>query len=347
MNTEIEQCLNRLETAVTSFEKSSLKTKNIDRPMFDNGNQKNKDLNQFVKYGEKSLSSNDGRGNLVLRKPQVSEITRNTTTPTMFREIAGQTITQTDNFEMVIECGNTDAGWAQESNLNDPTNLSDLKKLNITTHEMYARVQISQRLLDDSEVDLENWLMDSIQDKFSTLEEDAFINGDGINKPMGFLSYGRAHKAEWGKFEDFKTGKNGSFLNADVLINTVSSLKTPYLNKAVWLMSRSAFAQIKNLKEESTGRHLWQPNFQDGHINMLLGFPVILSDAMPNLICDKSSTSIAFGNFTKGYQIIDRKEINVLRDPYSAKPFVEFFVTQRIGGDVIDFESIKTITASE
>lgn len=347
MNESVEKCLNRLENAVSNFEKANFKTKTIDRPMFDNQKPKNKMINQFVKYGEKSLSSSDGKGNLVLRKPQISEITAQAKTPNLFREIAASNNVQSDNFEMVIDRGGTDAGWAQESNAGDTTNLSDLKKLNIATHEMYARVQISQRLLDDSEVDLENWLTDSIQERFSSLEEDAFINGDGINKPMGFLSYGRADKAEWGKFEDFKTGKNGELIDADVLIDTVSSLKTPYLNRTVWLMSRSAFAEIRHLKDRTTGRYLWQPSLQEGSGNMLLGFPVILSDAMPSLTSNKVSTPIAFGNFSKGYQIVDRSEINVLRDPYSAKPFVEFFVTQRVGGDVIDFNAIKTITASE
>lgn len=347
MNESIDKCLNRLENAVSNFEKANFKTKAIDRPMLDNQNTKTKAINQFVKYGEKALSSGDGRGSLVLRKPQISEITTQATAPNYFRAIAGQANVQTDNLEMVIDVGNADVGWAQESNLGDVTNLNDLKKVNIATHEMYARVQISQRLLDDSEIDLENWLNDSIRERFGTLEEDAFINGDGANKPMGFLSYGRAEKAEWGKFEDFKTGKNGELIDADVLIDTVSNLKTPYLNRAVWLMSRSAFAQIRHLKDRTTGRYLWQPSLQEGSSNMLLGFPVILSDAMPSLTNNKVSTPIAFGNFSKGYQIVDRTEISVLRDPYSAKPFVEFFVTQRVGGDVIDFNAIKTITASE
>jgi HK97 family phage major capsid protein len=112
-------------------------------------------------------------------------------------------------------------------------------------------------------------------------------------------------------------------------------------------MSRSAFTQIRCLKEPTTKRYLWQPNFQENGGTTLLGFPIVLSDAMPALKPDTPSTPIAFGNFFQGYQIIDRGEFTILRDPYSVKPLVEFYVTQRLGGDVVDFEAIKLITAGE
>ena len=214
---------------------------------------------------------------------------------------------------------------------------------------MYARTRISQRLIDDAVINLETWLMDSIGQRFSQLEEDAFINGSGDRMPKGFLTYDRVADElyEWGKLTERRTGHNGEIVHADILLDTVSSLKTPYLSGAAWLMSRSAFAQIRRLKEPTTGRYLWQPSFQENGGNTLLGFPIILSDAMPSLKPDTPSTPIAFGNFAMGYQIVDRGEFTILRDPYSVKPLVEFYVTQRLGGDVVDFDAIKLITAGE
>ena len=104
---------------------------------------------------------------------------------------------------------------------------------------------------------------------------------------------------------------------------------------------------LNAIKESSTGRYLWQPSMRDDGSNSLLGYPIIISDAMPTLKEGTVTTPIAFGNFGQGYQIVDRGEFTILRDPYSSKPLVEFYVTQRIGGDVTDFEAIKLITAGE
>ena len=231
--------------------------------------------------------------------------------------------------------------------MSDETKTAELRKIIIQTHEMYARTQISQRLIDDSVIDLENWLMTTIKQRFESLEEEAFINGCGTNMPKGFLSYDKAEVSEWGKLAEIRTGHKGAIVTADILLDTVASLKTPYLSGAVWVMSRSAFADIRRLKESSTGHYLWQPGIQEGGGNTLLGYPIIISDAMPALQPNKVTTPIAFGNFMHGYHIVDRSELTILRDPYSAKPLVEFYVTQRIGGDVIDFEAIKLITAGE
>ncbi len=217
-----------------------------------------------------------------------------------------------------------DSGWASETTLEAETNMAELMKILIPVHEMYARTRISQRLIDDAVINLATWLMDSICQRFSQIEEDAFINGSGDRMPKGFLKYERVVDdfCEWGKLAERRTGHNGEIGKADILLDTVSSLKTPYLSGASWVMSRSAFAQIRRLKEPTTGRYLWQPSFQENGGNTLLGFPIVLSDAMPTLKPDTPSTPIAFGNFAMGYQIVDRGEFTILRDPYSVKPLV-------------------------
>ena len=320
MTTPLEQSLDRLEQAVQNFGTKEMQHKALDRPVFETKEKTGNNVQNFVKHGEKALSSQDGTGSLVIRKPSISSIVEKPVCPTLFRDIAGRATIQSDHLEIVREKGNTESGWANETTLGAETNVAELMKIIIPAHEMYARTRISQRLIDDAVINLESWLMDSIEQRFSQLEEDAFINGSGDSMPKGFLKYERVtdEQYEWGKLVERRTGQNGAIVNADILLDTVSSLKTPYLAGAMWVMSRSAF-----------------------------GFPIILSDAMPALKPDVPSTAIAFGNFARGYQIVDRGEFTILRDPYSAKPLVEFYVTQRLGGDVVDFEAIKFITAGE
>lgn len=349
MTTSLEQSLDRLEQAVSNFGSKEIHNKALERPVFETKDQPKHSIQNFVKYGEKALSSQDGTGSLVIRKPSISPIVAKPTCPTLFREIASHTTIHADHLEIVREKGNTDAGWASEATLGAETNTAELMKILIPAHEMYARARISQRLIDDAAINLEDWLINSIEQRFSVLEEDAFINGSGEHMPKGFLKYEKVadEDLEWGNLAERRTGTDGEITNTDILLDTVSSLKTPYLRNAVWLMSRSAFAQIRRLKEPTTGRYLWQPNLQEGSGSTLLGFPVILSDAMPALKPGEESTPIAFGNFAMGYQIVDRGEFTILRDPYSAKPLFEFYVTQRLGGDVVDFEAIKLITAGK
>ncbi len=347
MTTSLEHSLNRLEDAVNTLSHQHIYNKSLERPMLEEITPRSDEsVQNFVKYGEKALSSQDGTGNLVLRKPKISSVIETPHSPRYFRDISGKTTIQSDHLELIREKTNTDAGWASETILGEETKVADLMKILIPVHEMYARTRISQRLLDDAAIDLESWLMDGISGRFKGLEEDAFINGSGERMPKGFLTYPRTTNKtmEWGKFNELVTGQNGELVSADIFLETVSSLKTPYLQGAVWIMSRSAFAQIRRIKEPTTGRYLWQPNLQEAGGNTLLGFPIILSDAMPCLKTDTATTPIAFGNFFQGYQIVDRGEFTILRDPYCAKPLVEFYVTQRIGGDVIDFDAIKLIT---
>lgn len=193
--------------------------------------------------------------------------------------------------------------------------------------------------------------MDKITEKFSSLEDWAFINGDGKDKPHGFLKYSSENnkKRPSKTFEHFCTGANGAFLDndqaLDVLIDIVCSIKPIYVKNAKWIMSRSALAQVRKIKNKD-GMPIWMPSIAEGAPATLLGYPVIIDDNMPELVPNTESVSIAFGDFSSAYQIVDRQELSVLRDPYTSKPFVEFYVSKRTGGDVIDFEAIKLLKFS-
>lgn len=187
----------------------------------------------------------------------------------------------------------------------------------------------------------------------AAIENKGFIQGDGINQPKGLLKYVGTHTAEWGKLQTFSTLVNGGFIDdasaLEVLFKTLDSVKSEYLNNACWIMSRSAQSKLRQIKDPSTGHVLWHTGsgLAGEAANTLLGYPVVISDDMPALDPANSSISVAFGNFEQGYQIVDRQELSILRDPYSAKPYVEFYATRRVGGDVVDFDAIKLIHFGE
>ena len=148
MTTPLEQSLDRLEQAVQNFSAKEMQHKALDRPVFETKEKGTTNVQNFVKHGEKALSSQDGTGSLVIRKPSISSIVEKPVCPTLFRDIAGRATIQSDHLEIVREKGNTDSGWANETTLGAETNVAELMKIIIPAHEMYARTRISQRLID-------------------------------------------------------------------------------------------------------------------------------------------------------------------------------------------------------
>lgn len=258
----------------------------------------------------------------------------------------------TSGLELLIDKDMADTGWVTETEARVETRTPELAKIRIPVHEMYARPRATQKLLDDALLNVEDWLSQKIAQKMASMENMAFISGDGVNKPKGILSYATAigHDWQWGHLEEIRTGVKGDFTENMGVLNlqdTFFSLKPQYLPGSSWLMSRSAQASIRKLKDAESGRYLWEPPLSGSLTSTLLGYPVVISDDMPPLIKGTTSKAIVFGNFKEGYQIVDRTGIRVLRDPYSAKPYVEFYTTRRVGGDVVNFEALKIVNFSD
>jgi HK97 family phage major capsid protein len=239
-------------------------------------------------------------------------------------------------------------GWANEKADFEETSTPEFNKIHIPTHIMYAKPRASQNLLDDAHIDLESWLIQKVSEKMAAQENAAFTKGDGLGKPKGFLSENCVPlgQGNYEKIECILTGGDCDLNSGDTLIEVINSLPTKYLNGAVWMMSRSALSRIRMMKNASTGHYLWQPGLTENAPQTLLGYPIVINDDMPTLTSGMPCNFAAFGNFYEAYQIVDRQEINVLRDPYSAKPFVEFYATKRVGGSLIDARALKVVRAS-
>ncbi len=240
-------------------------------------------------------------------------------------------------------------GWVGETAARAETAAPTLTELAFPTMELYAMPSATQTLLDDSAVDIDQWIAEEVREAFAEQEGTAFVNGDGVNKPRGFLNYRTADQASWSwdNIGTISTGVSSAFPAddpADVLVDLIYSIKSGYRANAHFVMNRSTQSVIRKMKD-ADGNYLWQPSLQPGLASTLLGFPVAEAEDMPNIAAD--SLSVAFGDFRRGYLIVDRIGVRVLRDPYSSKPYVLFYTTKRVGGGVQDFDAIKLLKFSD
>jgi len=240
-------------------------------------------------------------------------------------------------------------GWVAETASRTQTTTPTLANLQFPTMELYAMPAASQTLLDDTIVNIDEWLAEEVRVAFAAQEGTAFVSGDGSSKPKGFMAYDTVANASWvwGKLGFVATGTAGAFPSSspgDKLLDLIYAAKAPYRANGTFMMSRSTVGTVRKLKD-GDGNYLWQPANAPGEWPSLMGYPVAESEDMP--VIDSGSLSIAFGDFSRGYLIVDRAGIRVLRDPYSAKPYVLFYTTKRVGGGVQDFDAIKLLKFAE
>ena len=307
------------------------------------------ELRGFMKSGlqTKGLSTGDESGAFLVSRPVQEHIQERLVLNGGIRGFARSTTISTDAIELLIDKKAGDVGWVSETGDRDETSTPELFKHKIGVHEMYAKPRISQKLLDDAVIDIESWLVEKVSHTMHRLENTAFVHGDGVGKPKGFLNYPRVvvGTGEWGKIESVKTGVDGGIDGLDALYFALEAMKPELLDGAVWYVARSAVTQLRRLRT-SDGMPIWQPSLLAKEPDVLLGYPVVVSDEMPPVREGCASTSMVLANFKRGYQVVDRHDMRLLRDPYSSKPFVEFYATKRVGGDVVDFDAFKAIEFS-
>jgi HK97 family phage major capsid protein len=254
------------------------------------------------------------------------------------------------SYRKPITTAGASSGWVGETGTISQTGTPTLAALDFPAMELYAMPAATQALLDDSQVDIEQWLADEVQIVFAEQEGAAFVNGDGSAKPTGFLSYTNVADANWawGKLGYIASGADGAFVDdedspADALLNLAYAPKQAYRAAGRWVMNRKTESAVRKFKD-SSGNYIWQPGAAAGQSATIFGYPVTEAEDMPDIA--SNSYSIAFGDFARGYLIVDRVGVRVLRDPYSAKPYVLFYTTKRVGGGVQNFEAIKLMKFS-
>ena len=264
------------------------------------------------------------------------------------RAIANVVTVEATAYDVLVDHTDIGSGWATETASVTETATPQIERISIPLHELSALPKASQRLLDDSAFDVESWLATRIGDKFARAEGGAFINGDGVDKPKGFLTYTAVANdtAAWGQLGYVATGADGDFSStepADAVVDLVYSLGARYRANATFVMNSKTAGAVRKMKD-ADGRFLWADSLSAGEPARLMGYPVLIAEDMPDIA--SGATAIAFGDFGAGYTVAERPDLRILRDPFSAKPHVLFYATKRIGGDVSDFSAIKLLKFS-
>jgi len=262
----------------------------------------------------------------------------------VMRSVSNVITLSTGEYKKLFNLHGANSGWVGETDARPNTNGPKLTQISPFMGEIYANPEVTQKLLDDSFFNIESWLLSEIRDEFAEQEEAAFTHGDGVNKPKGYLAYTMDTKKDdaraFGTLQKF-TAAAANAITGDELITMVYGLRKKYRRGARWMMNGNTIAAIRKLKD-SEGNYLWAPGLQSGQPSNVLGYTIAENEEMPDVAA--SQNAIAFGDFRRGYTIVDRIGTRILRDPYTNKPFVSFYTTKRVGGMLTDSNAIKVLT---
>lgn len=350
---EIQSKLQQTEERLTMLDRKSTQAA---RPHLaaatDAGAPHQKAFNSYLRSGEdeglrgleidsKSMSTAVNADGGYLVDPQTSETVSSILNSTAsIRSISSVVHVEATSYDVLIDTTDVGAGWADETTATAETATPQIDRITIPLHELSALPKASQRLLDDSAFDIESWLAGRIADKFARAEADAFINGDGVDKPTGILTQTIVDNASWswGELGYVASGAAGDLSDVDAIVDLVYALGAQYRANASFVMNSKTAGLVRKMKD-SDGRFMWSDGLAAGEPARLMGYPVVVAEDMPDAAAD--SMSIAFGDFNAGYTVAERPDLRVLRDPFSAKPHVLFYATKRVGGDVSDYAAIK------
>lgn len=270
-------------------------------------------------------------------------------TASPIRQIANVVKVGSAGYRKLVTQNGVASGWVSENAARPETTSPVFNEVVPSFGELYANPAATQAMLDDAAFDVEAWLASEIAMEFAKAEGTAFVSGNGVNRPRGFLTAPVAVTADatrpFGTLQYLPSGGAGAFSAnpQDRLVDLVHALRAPYRQNASWVMNASTLAMIRKFKT-TDGSFIFQPGLVEGHPNTLLGYPVIEAADMPDITAN--SLSIAFGDFRQGYLIAERTETTLLRDPFTNKPYVHFYATKRVGGTVSNSDAIKLMRFS-
>lgn len=360
INDEITKLQTSLDEVNASLAALKVGGAGDDKPLTAERKEHARAFNQFFRKGTEAdlrelevkaalRTDSDPDGGYVVPDQMESTIDRVLGTVSAMRSISRVLSISAGTYKKLVNQGGAGGGWVGEKEARPETANPKLSALEFPAMELYANPAATQTLLDDARIDIGQWLADEVSITFAELEGPAFVNGDGVNKPRGVLSYNKVPDANyaWGKIGYVVSGVASALTDsthngADAITDLVYSIKQGYRQNARFLMNRKTQAAIRKFKSKTEELYLWQPSIQVGQPPTILGYPVTDEDSMPDA-SSGGNFPIAFGDFQRGYLIVDRMGIRVLRDPFTNKPYVHFYTTKRVGGGVQNFEAIKLL----
>jgi HK97 family phage major capsid protein len=268
------------------------------------------------------------------------------------RQVANVVQATTTDYHKLVATNRAATGWVNELAARGTTASPSFKDVQFPLGVLYSNVQITQTLLDNVGFDIESWIAQEIGECFGQAEGSTFLGGAGTSQPWGILAVPNAATPDsagtraFGTLEYIPTGFAGAFPTtnpADLLLKVIFSVRAAYRLDANFMMNPLTVQAIRQFKD-AYGRYIWEPSAQAGRPSMLFGYPVIEAEDMPPIAAN--SMGIIFGNFKRGYEIVDRYGIRMLRDPFSNKPYVGFYATKNTSGNVINSEALKLVKFS-
>ena len=265
------------------------------------------------------------------------------------RRVATVVSTSTPDFKKLVQSDGAASGWRGERDPVSETTGSRVHEIVAPLGEVYAYPTVTNHLIQDSQFDLASWLATDVAAEMAAQEAAAFINGDGMKKPAGFLSRETAAQADdvrpWEKIEHVATGNPNGFPTgdpSDALIDLVFKLRAGYRSdpSTAWLMNSATLSACRKLRDVN-GNMLWTANLQQGTPSLLLGYPVLVDENMPNM--EDGETPIAFANWSRAYMIVDRTETTVIADKVTSPGWTKYYFARRVGGTVVDPRAIKLL----
>ncbi|MBP7705570.1 MAG: phage major capsid protein [Caulobacter sp.] len=315
-----------------------------------------KALSTFVRDGNdaelKAMSAgSDPDGGYVTHPVLSHTMTKKLFDQSPMRQLARvETIDKGDSWEEPVDADDIGAEWVGETESRPDTSTAQLGMLRVPVHEIFARQAVTQRLIDDASIDVASWVEGKVTDRFGRSEGGAFVSGSGSLQPQGFLaptpsSAGDATRS-WGTLQYIPSGASASLLadashnGSEALKAMTWALRAPYRAEAKWLMNSATASAIDGLKDANLNP-IWRPGMTAGAPDELFGYPVAFDEHMPDIAA--GTLPVAFGDFKRGYLIVDKKGIRWLRDPFTDKPNVLIYAYRRVGGGIANSEAIKLL----
>lgn len=326
----------RLDAIEAKMNRQSVKADNDHEPTVEA-----KAFRSFLRFGEQRMPAEEAKALTVstntaggyLTTPEFSrEIIKDLVEFSPIRQAARVSTTSAGSVLLPKRTGKPTAEWVGETTTR-PATESTYGQANIGIYEMAAYVDVSVQLLEDAEVNVEAEVAYDLAEEFGRLEGETFVTGDGSNKPEGFMA--SAGIAE-------TLNGHATTLQADALIKLMYAMPAFYRNRGVWMTNGTTLGVIRTLKD-GQGNYLWQPSYQAGQPETILGRPVVEATDMPDV--GAGAFPVAFGDFQRGYRIFDRVAMSLIRDPYSLATTgkVRFHARRRVGGGTVQAEALRKL----
>lgn len=284
---------------------------------------------------------NDTAGGFLAPIEYVQEIIKAETLISPVRSLVRVRQTSQKAIQLPRRTGQFAAVWVAEQGTRSETTGLAYGLHEIPTHELYALVDISQQMLEDTAFDMEEEIRMESVEQFSVAEGAAVVSGTGVGKPEGFMTNADVSSTNSGSAATIADSDG----QANGLITLKHAIKTAYARNAKWALNRTTLGSVRKLKDADKN-YIWMPGIQNGAPNTIDGDPYV---EVPDMPSEGSNTyPIAYGDFTRAYVLVDRIQMALLRDPYTQATSgnIRFIMRKRLGGQVVLAEAIRKLKCS-